>query len=842
MNLNWLKASLFIHQFVFVGGAYLVFLFTFIVPIILGAAAQSLVGDQLAAIFSPPVYNNYLYSYTPVSGSIVQLGFGLLILFLIFGVLLVPYLLLTVLWRALDKARRKLAEKLPANDLFSMEAIFAALIITVSLIASYQPAGNKMLDKLVQISGYTNFADKEKAAAGLNPNEEKLRQVISDLETARYRYLMSKDDTALKYSYGEILHFGDGLSGAIQSVFLTAAYPLVYQGSSDRDQKMAANFYYLFGYYPDSSKQTASSPIIKEARNVLLSYKNVKVETDKDGLTAKVTITEEYENKTYSQQEVSYEFSLPMGAVMTDLNLGPNLEFPGVIAPKGAAQSTYQRELQIGRDPALLEETGPHQYRLRIFPIPSKSDLATLSGRNQKMSFSYTTELTPQGFPLPNVTKKTNVYANAGTEYVLTINGINLALSGSDLFVKATDKPLPDLCQGNIIPANNNLVLNVNYPELKNLVCAKPEEIINNISGAKIAIIYDVSYDNKSPALEAQLGLLGRSSTFLKNNQVDLYKYNDMLSPKVSLSQGNFAKETKFTYFGHSNGLKALGYFNEKYDLVMIFPGKDALAQEDNLPFASPTQIFVILPQAGSISLKLESRLLQTRGDITNTVTGALKEFGLQYYASKSIQDSYVLNDYLSILLPKQPEGAFPTPVGPDTPLANLVNLGLYRTQAANTLTNISADVPTMDKFNAFAQTAGIATPYSSFIALVNFSQQMRLQQLEQGYNRYEEQTPAGFTGPIGNPIQPGILYNRGPVFSPVSSLFGTDLMTVNLGSTGESAGRSKFGGISNPYLAAAPAQGSILSGNNLFVWVNIVLLAAGLGIYLVRMLRKKTE
>jgi hypothetical protein len=43
--------------------------------------------------------------------------------------------------------------------------------------------------------------------------------------------------------------------------------------------------------------------------------------------------------------------------------------FAYMIAPRGAAQSVYQRQFVMQIDPALLEQIGPRQYRLRVFPI-----------------------------------------------------------------------------------------------------------------------------------------------------------------------------------------------------------------------------------------------------------------------------------------------------------------------------------------------------------------------------------------------------------------------------------------------------------------------------------------
>jgi len=90
------------------------------------------------------------------------------------------------------------------------------------------------------------------------------------------------------------------------------------------------------------------------------------------------TITYEFQNTTTTNQEVVFSVILPNAeSAMTDLRLGLNLEYTGAIAPRGAAAKVYQDSLRRNTDPALLEQTGPVSYRLRVFPVPSTSDAKT---------------------------------------------------------------------------------------------------------------------------------------------------------------------------------------------------------------------------------------------------------------------------------------------------------------------------------------------------------------------------------------------------------------------------------------------------------------------------------
>jgi putative PEP-CTERM system integral membrane protein len=71
---------------------------------------------------------------------------------------------------------------------------------------------------------------------------------------------------------------------------------------------------------------------------------------------------------------VLYYFSLPESAVITGVWLGESENraerFEYIVAPRGAAQAVYRNEVRRNVDPALVEQIGPRQYRLRVFPVP----------------------------------------------------------------------------------------------------------------------------------------------------------------------------------------------------------------------------------------------------------------------------------------------------------------------------------------------------------------------------------------------------------------------------------------------------------------------------------------
>ena len=141
------------------------------------------------------------------------------------------------------------------------------------------------------------------------------------------------------------------------------------------------------------------------ATSMLARWENAKVELNfakheseilSDIGAVKTTVTYEFQNTTSTNQEVVFSIVLPNAeSAMTDLRLGTNLEYIGVIAPRGAASKVYRDSLRRNTDPALLEQTWPVSYRLRVFPVTSMGDPKT-QGR-QRVQYSYVSPLASDG-------------------------------------------------------------------------------------------------------------------------------------------------------------------------------------------------------------------------------------------------------------------------------------------------------------------------------------------------------------------------------------------------------------------------------------------------------------
>jgi putative PEP-CTERM system integral membrane protein len=281
-------------------------------------------------------------------------------------------------------------------------------------------------------------SDAERLA--LLEDAAQLREGLLNAYLAPWRYLGSTG------SNGSVRDFWmntfwmerDSAQG-VQDAFNALAKPLVFEGSSlQKDSDEAAE---LWPQFFDSPLQEAEREAVLEAITTtwdadeveagLLNVGQRKVHLDRQeieliehGGYAEVVIHEVYRNQTPDQQEIFYLFNLPRSAAVTSLSLGAtddrSLAFDHVVAPRGAAQAVYIAERDKRVDPALLEQVGPRQYRLRAFPIPPvQSEGAEAPAFH--LWLSYTALAQGDAWPMPALAEARNIYWDDDTER--TING-----------------------------------------------------------------------------------------------------------------------------------------------------------------------------------------------------------------------------------------------------------------------------------------------------------------------------------------------------------------------------------------------------------------------------------
>ena len=294
------------------------------------------------------------------------------------------------------------------------------------------------LSKQPQHEAFERLADAPADLAAQQDNlahSEEIRAGLLNAALAPYRYWAAEgNNRSLARAYREAFHTTEDWLPP-QRLFNVLAAPLVYDGEQlNADRPSAEIAYERFFDRPmqEGEKDAMVAAVTatfdrSDAEAGLLDVGNrtVFLATQElsrtiDGDVATFELHEVYENQTQEQQEVFYYFNLPERAAITGLWLGdgPDRErrFVYQVAPRGAAQKVYRQERQRRVDPALLEQVGPRQYRVRAFPIPERGR-GTPSRMHMWMTWTVLAD--DGGWPMPRLAQARNVYWDDDTERTL---------------------------------------------------------------------------------------------------------------------------------------------------------------------------------------------------------------------------------------------------------------------------------------------------------------------------------------------------------------------------------------------------------------------------------------
>ena len=256
---------------------------------------------------------------------------------------------------------------------------------------------------------------------------DQIRRGLLNAYLAPHRYWGANgNNVQLARLYREAFGTDQDVSVA-QQLFNLLAAPLLYDGEGlMQDRQRASMAYERFFDRPlqDGEREAvvaaitatydrsqAEAGLLDEgSRNVLLIEQDLRTTTTGD--LARFELHEAYENQTIVQQEVFYYFNLPERAAITGLWLSggaePERRFAFTVAPRGAAQAVYREQRRQRVDPALIEQIGPRQYRLRIFPIPAAGRADVEPVMHLWMEWSALAD--GAGWSLPRLAAARNVY------------------------------------------------------------------------------------------------------------------------------------------------------------------------------------------------------------------------------------------------------------------------------------------------------------------------------------------------------------------------------------------------------------------------------------------------
>jgi putative PEP-CTERM system integral membrane protein len=489
---------------------------------------------------------------------------------------------------------------------------------------------------------------------------------------------------------------------------------------------------------------------------------------EEHGDWAEVELLEIYENQTGDQQEVLYYFNLPESAVLTGLWLGNSEDrdsrFTHVVAPRGAAQAAYRNEKRIRIDPALLEQIGPRQYRLRVFPIPplrmnwneNRTRQTVEKALPLYLWLTYSTMASGDAWPLPRLAEKRNVYWDRDTPVL--ING--------EPTKREEDAWLPES-----VSATGSTTQRAHHIELPGgrTVTAVPKEQVE-LPGlpedVRIAIVLDRSRSmaEYAPQVSEVLADLERTN----GPETDIYLTSSPYrgeEPSV-LSLGYLNTED-LLYFGGQNPAELLAQFEElragrHYDAVVVLSdgsGYELGESQAELPLPSAPVWIVHLDS--DIPLGYDDPTLEyiqaSGGGVVGDVDQALERLTLSLAApsgqpggnatSQDVLDGYVWTVQDSAQISEATdETAFAQDDGGFAAIAaRRVVLEELRDHYGQL-----GDLQVLDALHALAEDSSIVTPYSSMIVLVTESQLARLERLESASDRYDREYEAvGETTPI---------------------------------------------------------------------------------------------
>jgi putative PEP-CTERM system integral membrane protein len=716
--------------------------------------------------------------------SLIYLPFSLLgfVLLMYSGTLLVvaplvtPAIYATYWWRNVrafwERFSRALAIALPAATVTACISAFA--------LTNQQPQ-HRAFTLLEQPP-----ASLAEAAALLDQQEE-IRAGLLNAYLAPYRYMGAA---------GEIFHVRDmyryslGLSAeqteAVMHWYETVAQPSLYRPvytyppnetqpwlsqAFVNESKRASELYEQFFDQPinRAERETIVQAVRStwridratqawqavDDREVLVMRQELTV--TEHGDWADVELYETYQNLMPQQEEVVYYFSLPESAVLTGVWLGnsPDREqrYAFRVAPRGAAQAVYRREVQVRQDPALLEQIGPRQYRLRVFPIEPKrmvwDDVTRRSriedGAQMHLWLTWRVMAGDAGWPMPRLADKRNAFWDSST--VRLVNGAPMQVTG--------DAWLPEVVPDRSVPKRT--AHRVAFAD-GTVVVARPSEH-SNISlpdRFRLAVVLDRSRSMAEHAAAVRAALAQLEATF---GDTDVYLTaapNRGESPSV----GSLASldESALFYFGGQNPAELLAQFDrlragKRYDAVIVLTDGTAFAKHESATRAPKFDAPVWMVHLdGDLTMGYDDATLEaiqsSGGGVAESVDEALRRMAAQ--ADQATGRADVLDGYVWIVAPAAqlpPNGEVQHAA--DDPFAALAARQWVMREMRDKRDRLG-DVRVLDQLHKIATEQAIVTPYSSMIVLVNARQEQRLAELSQGADRFQrEQENIGETQPV---------------------------------------------------------------------------------------------
>lgn len=603
------------------------------------------------------------------------------------------------------------------------------LLVTTGLLLNLLQQPQQKAFELLKTPPQTEQARQE-----LIQQSDTIRRGLLNAYLAPYRYPWM-NDRHIESIYQYPLNFSETTAQNLQILYNTLTAPFRYQGN-EGDRERAANLYTQFFDTPIqrgelSAIQTAltSTFLRTEAKAGLLDINQRRVWLAEQEITVKpqgdfaeVELHEIYRNHTIEQQEILYYFSLPESAVITGLWLGEtgdrNQRFTHVVAPRGAAQEVYNQEVQRRVDPALLEQVGPRNYRLRAFPIPPQGQ------GEMHLWLTYTVLQQSEGWQLPQLHERRNLFWTSQTKRV--VNGKRGSAKDEWLPASLPAKDVKPIAHQVILPGGNS-------------VQAKPFSGTEQLpQGKRFAIVLDGSYSMNQQRQEVIRTFEWLQANVLKQNTADLYLTSAQPAKPQRLDNLQNFQPKKAVFYGTLQPKQMLQQFqqlqnNTQYDAILLMTdtGSYELTEDSKSTLVMSAPLWLV--HLGGFQPAYDDATLQaiqdSGGGVATQLQTVLYRLGTQPTLGASA--IHYSDGYAWFLTSST---AKPAAIDPFSPLA-----------ARQWITHLSRtnkpDQPQeFDAIHAVAKQYDLVTPYSSMLVLVNNAQRQQLKQAEQRSDRFQRE------------------------------------------------------------------------------------------------------
>jgi putative PEP-CTERM system integral membrane protein len=594
-----------------------------------------------------------------------------------------------------------------------------------------------------------------------------IRSGLVNAYLSPYRYLSTVGENNHIYAiYKNSLDLPDGAAQTLQNSYNFLMSPFLYQGSS-ADVKKAEK---LYGEFFDTELQKGDTEAVKhavqstsnreEAKAGLLNVNQEKVWLQSQEVTVKengdwadVQLYEVYKNQTPNLQEVFYYFSLPESAAVTGVWLGDtgdlNKRFVFTVSPRGAAQQVYNQQVVERVDPALLEQIGPKQYRLRAFPIPAKREFIQTGGPTEMhLWLTYKVMRQPQGWAMPVLAEKRNIFWNQNTRR--TIAGKEVKYSGKE----ARETWLPPF-----LPAVAQQPLTAQQAVLPggNIISAKPLADANYSlpQGKKFAVILDTSRSMAAQKKEVKETFEWLKANAAGKNAVDLYVASAAGMPPKFVEDVRNLDAAKVTFYGTIQLKDMLQQFaqlrgDKSYDTVFLVSDRHSYELSDDRKPKVSISAPLWTVHLGGLPPGYDDATLKAIQDSGGGVATDMKE-AIQRVATTAASGKSTVSvvDGYAWSYAQTPPSKKTAKSAAVAELKDTGNEGFKPIAARQLITALSKQkssnqLTQLDAMHAVAKNFKVVTPYSSMIVLVNDAQREQLKRAEAKSDRFDREVESG--------------------------------------------------------------------------------------------------